>query len=69
MKSSQNYFGRLIADGHLLIVGPRQILKVISQLELAQLIGTGVKTKFLEKEQVYDKKMAHNLQATLGKLI
>lgn len=26
------------------------ILKVISQLELAQLIGTGVKTKFLEKE-------------------
>ena len=27
-----------------------QILKVISQLELAQLIGTGVKTKFLEKE-------------------
>ncbi|KAL5248280.1 hypothetical protein ACHWQZ_G017457 [Mnemiopsis leidyi] len=42
------------------------ILKVISQLELAQLIGTGVKTKFLEKETMMDKKLVSSLQQTLG---
>ena len=30
-----------------MILSPAQILKCISQLELAQLIGTGVKRKFL----------------------
>ncbi|XP_030876858.1 brefeldin A-inhibited guanine nucleotide-exchange protein 2-like, partial [Leptonychotes weddellii] len=54
--NAANIFERLVNDlskiaqgrsGHELGMTPLQILKCISQLELAQLIGTGVKTRYL----------------------